>query len=280
MRRIVLVIAASTALLLPWIINVATACEAQQQICDLGADYPLGVENYPEAIRRHLEILRKHPDDALAHYHLGFALGMVGDRKAEITEYRQAEALGLRSWDLFLNLGLAQLDQGDLESATINLKHAVLLGEDQSESHFNLALVEVRRGILSDAERETLATLRLDPEQPDPRNLLGVIYAQEGRTNDASQIWRELVRDLPDYEPARANLAILGNPRAVASGETAAVALPRAAAVNATANIREPVLTGTKYRSDAAEGEYCGINFGRWFSSERNQNSSRTMPTQ
>jgi len=280
-RSIALVIiAATTVLLSPWIANLAIAGVAEHQICDVSADYFLGVEDYPEAIRRHVEILRKHPDDALAHYHLGFALGMVGDRKAEITEYRRSEAIGLRSWDLFLNLGLAQLDEGDLESATINLKHAVLLGEDQSESHFNLALVEVRRGILSDAERETLATLRLDPEQPDPRNLLGVIYAQEGRTNDASQIWLELAHDVPDYEPARANLAILGNPRAVASGETAAVGLPRAAAVNATTNIREPVLTGTKYRSDAAEGEYCGINFGRWFSSERNQNSSRTMPTQ
>jgi hypothetical protein len=56
--------------------------------------------------------VHKFPENALAHYHLGFASGMVGDRKAEVTEYRRAEALGLKSWVLFLNLGLAQLEKG------------------------------------------------------------------------------------------------------------------------------------------------------------------------
>src|SRR5208283_3669204 len=66
------------------------------QICDVGADYSLGVEDYPEAIRLHSEVLRKHPENALAHYHLGFAQGMVGNRTAEVTEYERAAALGLR----------------------------------------------------------------------------------------------------------------------------------------------------------------------------------------
>ena len=76
-----------------------------------------------------------------------------------------------------------------------------------------------------------LASLLLNPGQPDARNLLGVIYAQEGNTDRAYLVWRELVRDLPDYETARTNLAILGNPNEVATGKTAAVDLPRAAAV-------------------------------------------------
>ena len=31
----------------------------------------------------------------------------------ELTEYQRAVALGLRNWDLFLNLGLAQFESGD-----------------------------------------------------------------------------------------------------------------------------------------------------------------------
>ena len=191
----------------------AIAGGAEEQVCDVGADYSLGVEDYPEAIRRHVEVVRKHPDNALAHYHLGFAQGMMGNRRAEISEYQRAAALGLRNWDLFLNLGLAQLENGDLDAATDSLRQAVLLGQDHSESHFNLALVDERRGMLADAEHETLASLRLNPEQPDARNLLGVIYAQEGKTVRASLIWRELVREVPDYEPARTNLAITGQPK-------------------------------------------------------------------
>jgi Flp pilus assembly protein TadD len=216
----------------------AIAGRAEEQVCDVGADYTLGVEDYPEAIRLHREVVRKHPDNALAHYHLGFAQGMMGNKRAEIREYQRAEALGLRNWDLFLNLGLAQLENGDLDAATDSLRRAVLLGEKHSESHFNLALVDERRGMLADAEHETLVSLRLNPGQPDARNLLGVISAQEGKTVRASLIWRELAHYVPDYEPARKNLALLGSQNEVAFGKTAAAAaLPTpAAAVKAIKN--------------------------------------------
>src|SRR5260370_25566587 len=185
------------------IARIASAAGGEHQVCDVRADYALGVEDYSEAIRLHSELIRKHPDNALAHYHLGFAEGMMGNKKAEVSEYQRAAALGLRNWDLFLNLGLAQLEIGELDAATDSLRQAVLLGENHAESHFNLALAYERRGLLADAERETLASLRLNPRQPDARNLLGVIDAQTGQTVRASLVWRELVNDVPDYEPAR-----------------------------------------------------------------------------
>jgi protein O-GlcNAc transferase len=204
--------------------------EGDQQICDDGADYALGIEDYSVAIRLHAEVVRKNPDNALAHYHLGFAEGMIGNKTAEVREYQRAAALGLRNWDLFLNLGLAQLENGDLDAATDSLRQAVLLGENHPETHFNLALVDERRGLLADAERETLASLRLNPNQPDARNMLGVIYVQEGKPVRASLVWRELVREVPDYKPARTNLALAGN-HEVALGETAAAVPSPAVAV-------------------------------------------------
>ena len=224
------------------LLSLSIACNAiagggEEQVCDVRADYALGVEDYSQAIRLHAEIVRKHPNNALAHYHLGFAEGMMGDRKAEVGEYQKAAALGLGNWDLFLNLGLAQLEIGELDAATDSLRQAVLLGEYHAESHFNLALAYERRGLLADAERETQASLRLNPRQPDARNLLGVIDAQEGQTVRASLVWRELLRDVPDYEPARTNLALLGSPDEVARGETAAV-VPPAVAVKAVEDQR------------------------------------------
>ena len=213
---------------------------SEQQICDLGADYALGVEHYSAAIRLHAEVVRRHPDNALAHYHLGFAQGMTGNRTAEVREYQRAAALGLRNWDLFLNLGLAQLENGDLDAAMDNLRRAVLLGEDHPESHFTLAFVYERRGLLADAKREMLASLRLNPGQPDERNMLGVIYAEEGKTVDASLVWRELVHDVPDYEPARRNLALLDDRVKAVCGERTAVALPPAAAIKAIEEQRKP----------------------------------------
>jgi Flp pilus assembly protein TadD len=199
---------------------------ADGQVCDVGADYSLGVEDYSGAIRRHVEVVRQHPDNAIAHYHLGFAQGMAGDRTAEIREYQRAEALGLRSWDLFLNKGLAQLEDGEVDAAVENMRHAVRLGGDHFESHFELARVDERIGRLVDAEHEALASLLLIPEHPDARNLLGVIYAEQGQTARADSIWRELVHEMPDYEPARINLTLLGSQTPVSSGERAASDLP------------------------------------------------------
>jgi Flp pilus assembly protein TadD len=225
-----IVFAAAILLLSLGVAHIASAGAVQPQVCDVDADYALGVEDYSKAIRLHTEVVRKRPDDALAHYHLGFAQGMTGNQAAEIKEYQRAAALGLRNWDLFLNLGLVQLENGDLDAATDSLRQAVLLGENHSESHFDLGLVYERRGLLPDAEREMLASLALNPRQPDARNMLGVIYAKEGNTARACLVWRELVRDVPDYEPARTNLALLGSQNEVVVGETAAVVLPPAAA--------------------------------------------------
>jgi tetratricopeptide (TPR) repeat protein len=210
--------------------------------------YALGMEDYSETIRLHAEVVRKAPENALAHYHLGFAQGVMGNRTAEVTEYKRAEALGLRIWNLFLNLGLAQIENGDLNAATDSLQRAVLLGGEHWESHFNLALVEERRGMLANAEHETLASLFLNPGQPDARNLLAVIYFQEGKTVRASLVWRELVRDVPDYQPARANLTLVDSQSEVVLGETAAVALPTATAAVKAKSARKPTLEGIKIR--------------------------------
>ena len=240
-------VAGAIALLYPWIGCNAFAGGTEEQVCDVSADYALGIEDYSETIRLHAEVVRKAPENALAHYHLGFAQGVMGNRTAEVTEYKRAEALGLRMWDLFLNLGLAQIENGDLNAATDSLQRAVLLGGDHSESHFNLALVEERRGMLANAEHETLASLLLNPGQPDARNLLAVIYVQEGETIRASLVWRELVRDVPDYRPARTNLALLDSQSEVVLGETAAVALSTpAAAVKAINNASRPRLQASE----------------------------------
>jgi tetratricopeptide (TPR) repeat protein len=192
---------AAIALLLAclWSPTGVVANPGEQQVCDAPADYFLGAENYPEAIRLHRELLRKHPESAIAHYHLGFAEGMSGDKTQELNEYGRAAALGLLSWDLFFNMGLALFENGSLEAATDALRLAVLLSPNRPESHFNLGLIYERRDMLAEAKQEMLASLRLEPEQLDARNMLGVIYARQGDKARASAQWRDLLRSAPDY---------------------------------------------------------------------------------
>lgn len=180
-----------------------------QEVCDPLADYFLGMEDYPEAIRRHKLVIAEHPDNALAHYHLGFAYGMIGDHRDELIQYRDAIRLGLSDWALFLNLGLLYLENNQLTAATNALQLATLLGPQRPEAHFNLGLAYERRGMLGAAEQEMLLALRLDPTQADVLNSLGVIYAEQRNYQRARNEWTDLLRMDPGYQPARDNLAIL-----------------------------------------------------------------------
>jgi Flp pilus assembly protein TadD len=192
--------------------------ETGDQVCDPLGDYYLGMEDYPAAISRHLVIVRERPDNALAHYHLGFAYGMLGEHGRELVEYRRAIRLGLDDWQVFVNLGLAYLENGQIRSATEVLQLAALLGPYQPETHFNLGLSFERCGRLSDAEREMLLSLRLNPDEPDARNTLGLIYAEEGRYAFAREEWSDLLNADPAYTPARQNLAVLERAEHAASG--------------------------------------------------------------
>lgn len=207
--RLVFVLLICSATLWPSLLRASNKFSPDREVCDPVADYYLGMEDYPAAIRRHLIVIREHPANAVAHYHLGFAYGVIGQHRLELNEYRRAVELGLEDWRLFLNLGLVYLEDGQLEDATEVLRLATLLGPYQTETHFNLGLIYERRGMLGEAEKEMLLSLRLNPQEVDAHNTLGLIYAEEGRYALAREEWSGLVRADPAYTPARENLAIL-----------------------------------------------------------------------
>jgi Flp pilus assembly protein TadD len=191
---------------------VATAgVVARDPVCDVAADDALGRENYAEAIKLHQRILAVHANDALAHYHLGFAYGMVGRPNDELAEYRKAAGLGLRQWDLYVNLGRRYLESGDYPAATGALLSAVATGPHHPEAHFNLGLAYERRAMLPQAEQEMRATLRLDPNQAEASNMLAIICVEAGNRAEARRIWSNLADSQPTFAEARTNLAILNH---------------------------------------------------------------------
>jgi len=145
------------------------------EICDVDADFALGLEYYPAAIALYRTFLRAHYDNALAHYHLGFAYDMTARTTEEIGEYLTAARLGLDKWDSFLNLGLAYLGQNDGPKAIKALQTAVSLGPDHSEAHFNLAIAYERSNRLREALQEITASLRLAPLDTDEHNAKAIL---------------------------------------------------------------------------------------------------------
>jgi Flp pilus assembly protein TadD len=187
----------------------SAAVKPDERVCDVAADVALGLGDYSTAIELHRRLLQSEGNNALAHYHLGFAYGMVGRTTEEISEYRAAIGLGLKSWDLFLNLGLAYFDRHELENATVAFETAVALGPQHAETHFNLAVVYERENRLHEALREIVVSLVLAPQDLDAANADAIICAKMGNVVFARNIWTLLVQAAPDYAPARTNLAIL-----------------------------------------------------------------------
>jgi len=148
----------------------SNAAAADTDICDVAADLTLGLEDYPNAIASHLKLVQSQPDNALAHYHLGFAYGMVGRADEELAEYQTASRLGLRNWDLFLNLGLAYLGKRQLAPATEALETAARLRPQHFEAHYNLALAYESERRPRAALREIVAARRLVPDDRDAAN--------------------------------------------------------------------------------------------------------------
>jgi Flp pilus assembly protein TadD len=201
--------ATALLLLLSAVVVPTRATAADEEVCDVTADFALGREDYSTALVLHRKLLSSHPNDALAHYHLGFAYGMVGRDAEEISEYLWAAKLGLHRWDLFLNLGLAYLEQHQLSNATAALETAVFLGPEHPETHFNLATVYERERRLADALREIRTSRHLAPEDHDVANTNAIICAETGDLVCARDLWTHLVQAAPDYTPARSNLVIL-----------------------------------------------------------------------
>jgi hypothetical protein len=54
------------------------AVTADGQVCGVNADLAFGHEDYATMIVLHRRLVQAQPDNALAHYHLGFPYGMVG----------------------------------------------------------------------------------------------------------------------------------------------------------------------------------------------------------
>lgn len=182
---------------------------ASEMVCDSDADFALGIEDYPAAIRLHQKVLRNSPGDALAHYHLGFAYGLSGDSKAELREYVRAQELGLNNWDFLLNFGLLRLDRGEVYEAVVILTKAAALGPRHAEAHFNLGLAYERAGMQQQAIDEISISLQLNPDQLDAQNELAAVDAEIGKCGAARAIWTRLIQSNPGYEPAAANLATL-----------------------------------------------------------------------
>jgi Tfp pilus assembly protein PilF len=102
-----------------------------------------------------------------------------------------------------LNLGLAELAQGDLAGAHRLVSRAIQLAPESAEPHYNLGLILTRQGRLPEAMASYERAIAQAPEHSAAHNNLGNVLFTTGRIEEAGRHYAEAVRLDPAFAGAR-----------------------------------------------------------------------------
>lgn len=196
-----------------WIIGLVALCLAgwvvacasmssesaiEDRTCDEWADAAVASEQWPEAVKRHEQVLRKDVSNCLAMYHLGYIWGKMDDHANEIHWYENAIACGFTQSDtLYFNLGMAHFDLHQLELANKAFKKAVALNPGKADNHFGLGLTANAGGRTEVAQGALNQAISVSPHHWDARILLVETYLDQGRIALAGQHLAFLMERIP-----------------------------------------------------------------------------------
>lgn len=170
------------------------------------AQQALNKNDFETAAQGYQEYLNKKPDDAIAHFQLGYAY--TGLKKAEDAkaEYEKAIEIDPDMDAAYLNLGLTLLDT-DPAAAIEPLKKAVELKPDEPRPKFLLGWACERSGKLPEAVEQYRAAEQLDTKTFDIPFALGRTLLTMNRATDAEPEFRAAIALQQDSAPAHLGLA-------------------------------------------------------------------------
>jgi len=201
------------------------AAEALNRLLD-EAQNAADRKDYATAAEDYRAYLEKKPDDALAHFNLGYVYTALEKPDAARTEYEKAVSLDPKMAPAYQNLGLTLL-ASDPAAAVASLQKAVELSPEEVRPRLFLGKALERSGKIEPAIEQYRAAEKLAPEDLDVRLSLGWALLNESRIGDAQAEFRAALGMHADE--ARAAQAHLGLARALL-GENESEKLPEAAA--------------------------------------------------
>jgi len=166
--------------------------EDDRWVCPEFADLPLRQGLFEEAIQQHLRVLAGEPDNALAHYHLGYAYGRLEAHYEEVAEYLKAIDLGLMRDDLFYNLGMTYGELGAYKQAEQALARAVSIAPDNGENHRALGVAYYHQERFLEAIDSCRQATILEPDNPNAWHCLALALAGAGRIEEARAALEQL----------------------------------------------------------------------------------------
>ncbi len=155
---------------------------------------------------------RKEIENKVAfHYRMGMAHLEDNDFQNGLVEFRKAELLDAENSKVLFAMGHAYFSQGNYPQAKRMMERVLAIHPDNGEALNYLGNIQEKLGDEAGAIASfTRAAALLDYRTPQfPLHNMGRIYLAQGKKDKAEQAFISAVKRVPEYYPARADLARL-----------------------------------------------------------------------
>ncbi len=124
------------------------------------------------------------------------------------TLWRMTIAKDPKSWIAYNNLGVVQLEKGQVEDAIENYERSLRLHPDYPEAHYNLGSALLNQGQVDNAIQECESALALLPNEPDTHVVLGNAFLVKNEVDQAIGEYAKALTIRPDDSNAHYNLGV------------------------------------------------------------------------
>jgi Flp pilus assembly protein TadD len=163
--------------------------------------------DFTTAAQKYRDYIEKKPDDAYAHFQLGYAYTAL-ERPADAkTEYAKAAELDPRMGAAYTNLGMTLLDLREPAAAVEPFKKAADLEPTDAQKRFFVGLALERAGRATEALEEYKAAERLDGTSVGIKNALGQALLDTNQPEQAEAYFRASLEEQPNDPEAHLGLA-------------------------------------------------------------------------
>jgi tetratricopeptide (TPR) repeat protein len=171
-----------------------------------GAQAAMDRKDYQTAAQNYQDYLAKKPDDALAHFNLGYALMAMQKLPDAKGEYEKALSLDPKMAPAYLNLGLTLIDT-DPPAALAPLRKAAEMMPNQAGPKFLLGTALEENHRFPEAIEQYQGAEGIDGADFNIRFSLGRALLLAGRPSEAEPEFRAASGIRPDFAPAHLGLA-------------------------------------------------------------------------
>ena len=151
------------------------------------------------------DVVKKYPNNALAHDHLGIIYHEKGALDKAYEEYIKSIELDPEKENAYTHLGVWYVDKKMYDESIKYFKEAVRIAPNNVEAINNLAGGYFMKNMFEEAIRNYRCALKINPYYLEARKNLAITYYKTGKYEEALQEYRFIKRNFTD-EPVEKNM--------------------------------------------------------------------------